>query len=132
MVTMPLPRGIARINRSFTNHLTRPLAGHLPGMGVVTHQGRSSGRTYHTPVNVFRRDARLLFALTYGQGDWVLNVLHAGEASVLTRGVTRRVANPSVVTDPAHDGLPLPVRLVLGLIGADELLMVDDAGPVGR
>lgn len=41
-----LGRGMARFNRSVTNHLTRRLAGRVPGMAVVIHCGRRSGREY--------------------------------------------------------------------------------------
>ena len=50
-----------------------------PGMGVITHRGRRSGRIYETPVNVFRRSDGYVVALTYRAGaDWVRNVLTAG------------------------------------------------------
>ena len=47
---MPLPPGLARFNRSVTNHVTRPLIAHLPYGAVVVHRGRRSGREYRTPV----------------------------------------------------------------------------------
>jgi deazaflavin-dependent oxidoreductase (nitroreductase family) len=126
---MPLPRSIARFNKSVTNRLSGAVAGHMPGFGIVIHRGRRSGRTYRAPVNVFRRPGGYRFALTYGRGDWVRNVLDAGEAVLFTRGRTRRIANPVIVRDPSHDGFPLPVRLVLRAIRADEVLRADDVGP---
>jgi deazaflavin-dependent oxidoreductase (nitroreductase family) len=80
---------MARFNRQVLNHLTRPLASHLPGFGVIIHHGRRSGRTYETPVNVFRRSDSYV-ALTYGAGaDWVRNVLTAGVCELITH--SRRV-----------------------------------------
>jgi hypothetical protein len=60
-----LGRGIARFNRQVLNRLTRPLARHLPGFGVIIHRGRRTDRLYKTPVNVFRHDGDYVVALTY-------------------------------------------------------------------
>ena len=86
---MPLPRSIARVNRRVTNRLLGGLAQRLPGFGVVVHKGRTSGRQYRTPVNVFRRGDRYIIALTYGpNADWVRNVLADGGCTLETRGRT--------------------------------------------
>jgi hypothetical protein len=70
-VNSTLARRIAHVNKHFTNRLTRPLAPHLPGFGVVMHVGRRSGRTHETPTNVFRRRDGFVVALTYGRNsDW--------------------------------------------------------------
>ncbi len=36
------------------------------GFAIISYDGRTSGRTYRTPMNVLRRDGDYLFALTYG------------------------------------------------------------------
>ena len=73
---MPFPRWLARVNSLFTNRLLGPLASRAPGMGVIVHVGRKTQRQYRTPVMVFRRDNRLIIALTYGRNsEWVQNVL---------------------------------------------------------
>ncbi|MET1001769.1 MAG: nitroreductase family deazaflavin-dependent oxidoreductase [Acidimicrobiia bacterium] len=122
---MPLPQSLARFNKKMTNRVTRPFVTWLPGFGLVIHRGRKSGRIYSNPVNVFRRAGGYDIALTYGQGDWVKNVLAAGSAQVHTRGVTHDVVNPRVVMDATHADFPAPVRMVLRLIEADEFLRVD-------
>src|SRR5438552_13414146 len=76
---MPLPRAITRFNRSFLNRLLAPAARYLPAFGVIVHRGRKTGRAYRTPVNMFKRPDGYVIALTYGVGDWVRNVLAAGE-----------------------------------------------------
>jgi hypothetical protein len=83
---------------------------------------------YRTPVNVFRRRGGFQLALTYGRGDWVLNVLRAGEAELLTRGRLHRIGRPVIVHDPNHTAFPVPVRLALRAIHADEVLRADDLG----
>ena len=75
---MPLPKRLARFNRRVTNPVLRHVASWAPGFAVVHHVGRRSGHAYRTPVNVFKRDGRYVFALTYGKdSDWVRNVLAA-------------------------------------------------------
>jgi deazaflavin-dependent oxidoreductase (nitroreductase family) len=123
---MPLPASVARFNKQVTNRITPPFARHLPGFGIVVHQGRRSERTYRTPVNAFRRPGGYVFALTYGRDpDWVRNVLAAGWARLVTRGQEHVVTDPRIVNDPTRIAVPAPVRLVLRAIGVDDFLLVD-------
>jgi deazaflavin-dependent oxidoreductase (nitroreductase family) len=126
---MPLPRSVARFNRRYWNKVSRHFAGWLPGFGIVTHTGRNSGRTYETPINVFRTDGGFIIALTYGRADWVKNVMAAGSAEVRTRRRVHEVGNPRIVTAPQHERLPWLARVVLARIDVPEELLVDDAGP---
>ena len=119
---MPLPPALARFNRAATNRLTRWIAPWAPGFGIVTHRGRRSGTTYTTPVNVFRTRDGFSFALTYGMGDWVQNVLHDGTAQLTTRRHRYTLTGPHLVHDPQHTRFPLPVRMTLRLIHADDAL----------
>jgi deazaflavin-dependent oxidoreductase (nitroreductase family) len=124
---MPIPRVVARFNKVVTNRVAGLVAGRLPGFGIITHQGRRSGRTYHTPVNVFRRPGGFVVALMYGGGDWLENVLAAGGAEVRTRGSSHRVHHPRVVNDPTRAMLPVPLRPVLGMLEVDDFLWLDDS-----
>jgi deazaflavin-dependent oxidoreductase (nitroreductase family) len=124
---MPLPRSVARFNRAVTNPVAQRVAGRLPGFALVIHEGRTSGRTYRTPVNVFRRPSGWEFALTYGQGDWVRNVVKAGGGRLVTHGRTHRFTNPILVERASHRRMPLPVRWMLRVAGVDQSLLVDDA-----
>jgi deazaflavin-dependent oxidoreductase (nitroreductase family) len=123
---MPLPRSLAEFNRRHTNKVSRHVAGWLPGFGIVIHSGRRSGRTYETPVNVFRSKGGFLFALTYGRADWVQNVMAAGSAQLRHRGKVHEIANPMIVAAPRHPDLPLVPRTILTWIDVHEELRVDD------
>ena len=91
----------------------------MPGFAILTHRGRTSGRTYRTPVNVWRRGDRFVFFLTYGPDvQWVKNVLAAGEASIHTRGRDLRLADPELIHDPQRDLAPAPIRAVGRVIQA--------------
>lgn len=120
---MALPSWVARFNRHVTNRITQPFAGWLPGFGIVIHQGRKSGRTYRTPVNVFRDGNDDIFVLTYGaKTDWVRNVVAAGRTEMLTRGQRVRLTNPRLFTDSSKRWAPLPVRQFLRLAGVSECM----------
>jgi deazaflavin-dependent oxidoreductase (nitroreductase family) len=120
---MPIPIAVASFNKKVTNRITGPFAGHLPGFAIVIHRGRTSGRTYRTPVNAFRQDGDVLFVLTYGPDvDWVRNVEAAGECDIETRGRTVHLIQPRRFTDPARGAVPGPVRMILGLIDVDEFM----------
>jgi len=49
-------------NRVF-NPLTTAAAGVLPGFGVLSHVGRTSGRTHRTPLLVVRREGDYVVGL---------------------------------------------------------------------
>src|SRR5262249_51430114 len=120
---MAAPRWLARFNRRVTNHITGPVAPHLPGFGVVLHSGRTTHRRYRTPVNVLRRPSGFVVALTYGRdSSWVRNVLANGGRELVTRGRTWRLTQPHLVHDERHRFVPAPARLVLSLIHADDFL----------
>jgi deazaflavin-dependent oxidoreductase (nitroreductase family) len=125
---MPFPRTLARWNKAGLNRLTKHTAPRTPGMGVVIHRGRRSGRRYETPVNVFRTEDGFLFALTYGPGsDWVKNVLAADGGELRTRGRTVRVVAPRLVHDESRRGIRPLERQVLRLIGVADFLAVKAA-----
>ena len=116
-------RWLAKINIVLTNPITSLFAGWLPGFGILTHVGRKSGKVYRTPVNVFRASNGFIIALTYSsQSEWVKNVLAAGGCELRTRGKKYQLFAPKVVRDATRGRFPIPVRLVLRVVGADEYM----------
>jgi deazaflavin-dependent oxidoreductase (nitroreductase family) len=116
-------RWLAKINIAFTNRITGLFAGWLPGFGILTHVGRKSGKVYRTPVNVFRPSNRFIIALTYSsQSEWVKNVVAAGGCKLKTRGKKYQLSAPKIVRDPTRRRFPIPVRIVLRIVGADEYM----------
>lgn len=121
----PLPRRLARANKRLLNKVLRHAAPRLPGFALLTHRGRTSGRAYTIPVNVFERDGRYVFALTYGaRTDWVRNVLAAGGCCIVTRGRRIELTDPRLEGDPARLWAPPVVRQILGVVHADETLVL--------
>ena len=116
-------RWLGKINIAFTNRITGLFAGWLPGFGILTHVGRKSGKVYRTPINVFLASNGFIIALTYSsQSEWVKNVLAAGGCELKTRGKKYQLAAPKIVHDPTRRRFPLPVRVVLRIVGADEYM----------
>ena len=100
------------VNR-YVNPVTRPAAKKLPSFAILTHRGRSTGHTYRTPVNVFRRGDEYFFFLTYGSDvHWVKNVLANGSCSIETRGRIVELVEPRLITDPELRPAPPHVRFI--------------------
>jgi len=122
---MPIPKRVARWNKVGVNRVVQHVAPWLPGLALVVHRGRRSGRTYRTPVNVFGTDDGFIMALTYGPDtDWVKNVQAAGGCELRTRGRVVRVAQPRVYRDETRRGIRPVERQVLRLIGVADFLPV--------
>jgi deazaflavin-dependent oxidoreductase (nitroreductase family) len=120
---MPIPRAVGRWNKAGLNRITRHIAPWMPGLGVVIHRGRRSGRCYRTPVSVFPAGDGYVFALTYGPDtDWVKNVLAAGGCGLQTRGRTIRLTSPRMYRDPGRRGIRPPERQVLRALNVADFL----------
>jgi deazaflavin-dependent oxidoreductase (nitroreductase family) len=126
-MTAKPPRPPLAVIRPFTTHVFNPISRlfvkWLPGFAILRYRGRTSGKPYRTPMNVFRRDDDWVFALTYGSDvQWVKNVLAAGGAT-LEKGRTRiHLVDPELIVDPERRLMPFPVRQVLGLMRVSEFM----------
>jgi deazaflavin-dependent oxidoreductase (nitroreductase family) len=118
-------RWVAAFNLAVTNRITSRFAARTPGFGILTHVGRKSGRVYRTPVNVFTEPEGFLIALTYGQeSEWVKNVLATGGCQLETRRVLYQLSASTIVHDPSRRRFPLFVRIILGIIGANDFMQL--------
>ncbi len=102
----------------FTKRVVSPVArlfaGWMPGFGLLTYAGRTTGRIYHLPINVFQRGDRYIFALTYGSdSQWVRNVMAAGGCEIRIRGRNIRLVEPELIVDPEVVLVPQPARFFL-------------------
>jgi deazaflavin-dependent oxidoreductase (nitroreductase family) len=123
---VPFPRRLARFNRRVTNRLAVPIAGRVPGLGVVVHTGRRSGRLYRAPVCAFRRPGGYVIALVYGaESDWPKNVLAAGGCTLLTHGAAVPLTAPRRVHTGRHRSVSAPARAVLRMLGVRDYLELD-------
>lgn len=125
---MPIPRAIAKANRTGLNRLTRRFAGRIPPFVLLTHTGRRSGKTYTVPLMAFRGSGpdQVVIALTYGETtDWQKNIEAGGPASLITRGITRPIVGfRTADRAEAHAAMPWIVHRILDLLGADRVAVV--------
>lgn len=122
---MPIPHRVARFNKRFTNRILTPIVTRLPWFVVVQHTGRTSGRTFRTPVAAFRHYDGLVIALTYGPDtQWVRNVLANDGCRIDRRGEIIEMTSPRLIHDPDHRLVPRFVRLPLRLLNAPDVLVL--------
>ena len=120
---MPMPRWVAQVNRRVFNkaELKR---GVRP---VLTHVGRSSGKTYQVPLDAHPVDNGYLFVLVYGSGsDWVKNILATGTARLKIDGDEFELVSPRLVTkDVAWQQLPATMKAPPSFLRVTEFLQMD-------
>jgi deazaflavin-dependent oxidoreductase (nitroreductase family) len=124
---MPLPRWLARVNKRVFN----PIEIRRGVRPVLVHVGRSSGKTYRTPLDAHPLADGYLFIPMYGpRSDWVRNVLAAGAARLLLSGKEIELESPRIVKQ--RDVWPLlltPTKPPPGISGDSELLKADVCRP---
>lgn len=100
---MPYPRWLAEINKRLFNPRSIK-KGRYP---VVTHVGRTSGKTYQTPLDAYPTKTGYVLVSRYGpESDWVQNILAADHATLRVDGRQHRVGSPRLVSlDVALDQL---------------------------
>ena len=120
---MPIPKQVARWNKAGLNRVTRHIAPRMPGLGLIVHRGRRSGREYRTPVQVFAAPDGFIVALTYGMDtDWLRNIQAAGGGLLRTRGLTFQVTEPRVYHDEERTGIRPAERQMLRLLGVADFV----------
>ncbi|MDP3891922.1 nitroreductase family deazaflavin-dependent oxidoreductase [Nocardioides sp.] len=120
---MPMPRWWGHINKRVFN--PRAIAsGRWP---VLTHVGRTSGRTYRTPLDAHPVVGGYVFVLVYGSGsDWVRNVLAAGGARLCVEGEEVELTAPRLVgEEEAFHALADEVARPPKLLRISEFLRMD-------
>jgi hypothetical protein len=109
------------LNKKIFNLVTLKFAGssHSP-ISIIRHVGRRSGTRYATPVVMVPFGDKFIFALPYGtEVDWYRNVQAAGRGTVVWHGKEYLVEDPEpLVVRTGLPGLPLAIRLILPIVGA--------------
>jgi deazaflavin-dependent oxidoreductase (nitroreductase family) len=124
---MPLPRFAARIQKRVFNPLARLWAPLVPGYGLIVHTGRRSGRTYRTPLNVFRVPGGFAVVIAYGrESDWLRNLRAANSAELIKLRRRYTVSNPRIASyAEVRTTLPLYGRLISKGTNSPDVLLVD-------
>jgi deazaflavin-dependent oxidoreductase (nitroreductase family) len=107
--------------------LARPLAGRrmIPLYAILEHRGRTSGIVRRTPVVARRTPDGFIIPMPFGAStQWTLNVLAAGEATIVWKGREWHVQDPRVVgIDEAGAALGT-FRRAAGRLGIEQYLAV--------
>mgnify|MGYP001825776081 CR=1 FL=1 len=121
---MPMPLWWGHVNKRIFN--PRELKkGQRP---TLTHVGRSSGKTYVTPLDAHPVDGGYMFILVYGsKSDWVQNILASGEAILQKDGDTVALAKPRVVRGDVAWPILGEDKKPPGFLKVDEFLRMDVA-----
>ena len=99
---MPMPSWFGHINKRIFN----PMELRKGQRPVLRHLGRSTGKTYRTPLDAHAVDGGFLFILVYGPGsDWVRNALAAGSAVLELDGRDIPLDTPRLI--PMTEALPM-------------------------
>ncbi len=119
---MPVPMWVAKVNRRFLNPM-EVKKGERP---VIIHDGRSSGKTYHTPLDAHPVDGGYVFILMYGSGsDWVENILASGSASLSIDGDEIALVSPRLISKDAARELLEDDVMPPGFLKVTEFLQMD-------
>ena len=120
---MPLPRWLAHINKRVFN----PMEVHRGARPVLIHTGRSSGKTYRTPLDAHRLPDGYLFIPLYGpRTDWVKNVLAAQAAQLSIDGHEIELQSPRLVKKKdIWPMVPTTNKTPPGISSESELLRMD-------
>ena len=123
---MPIPKFVAMVNKRLFNpaELKR---GVRP---VLTHVGRSSGKTYRTPLDAHRIESGYFFILVYGSdSDWVLNILASGTAKLAIDGDQFDLVSPRLISkDEAWQLLSEMTKEPPNFLKVTDYLRMDIAG----
>ena len=111
-VPMRFPVWFENLQIKYINPIAIPLARVVPGITVIRHRGRKSGKAYETAISAYRKGSTVAIMLAHGKTNWVKNILAAGEADLTLGGRDVHLVNPRIVAAGTNDAsLPLMARI---------------------
>ena len=111
-VPMKFPVWFENFQIKYINPVAVPIARFMPGITVIKHRGRKSGRHFETAVSAYRKGNTVAIMLAHGKTNWVKNILAAGHADITLRGREVHLVNPRLVAAGTDDpALPRMARL---------------------
>lgn len=81
-VPMKFPPWFENFQIKYINPVAVPIARFVPGVTVIKHRGRKSGKNFETAVSAYRNGHTVAIMLMHGKTNWVKNILAAGEADI--------------------------------------------------
>lgn len=118
-VPMIFPVWFEKLQIKYINPLLRPLSKRMPGLAVIKHRGRTSGKEYETIITPYRKGTVVTIGLAHGKTNWAKNVLAAGEAELQMGRETLHLVRPRVLPAGTEDpSLPKMAQMLLKRSGA--------------
>ncbi|MGI9125859.1 MAG: nitroreductase family deazaflavin-dependent oxidoreductase [Mycobacterium sp.] len=96
-VPMKFPVWFENLQIKYINPIAVPIARFMPGITVIKHRGRKSGRAFETAVTAYRKGDTVAIMLAHGKTNWVKNILAAGEAEIRLGRRDLHLVNPRIV-----------------------------------
>lgn len=121
---MPMPGWWRHLNKLIFNPLTLRKE---HNWALITHNGRTSGKSYTTPVEAIPVPGGFAVFLMYGRKtDWAQNLLANGTGVILTDGKPFSLSSPRIVqlADIASE-LPADLKMPPSLLRVKELIRFD-------
>lgn len=111
-VPMKFPPWFENFQIKYINPIAVPIARVIPGITVIKHRGRSSGKAFETPVSAYRKGRTVAIMLAHGKTNWVKNIMAAGAADIRLGRRDLHLVNPRIVEAGTDDpSLPRMARL---------------------
>ena len=112
-VPMKFPPWFENFQIKYINPVAVPIARFMPGITVISHRGRKSGKHFQTAVTAYRKGDTVAIMLAHGKTNWVKNILASGEADIRLRGRDVHLINPRIVEAGSDETeLPFMARMV--------------------
>ena len=119
---MPYPRWLAKINKRVFN----PKAIRKGDYPVITHVGRTSGRSYQTPLDAYPTKTGYVMVARYGRNsDWVRNVLAAETATLRIDGELVSLSSPRLVSQKEALDVLISDEPPTDFTKADDFVLMD-------
>ena len=123
-VPMKFPVWLENVLIRYINPVAVPITRFTPGITVIKHRGRKSGKDYTSAISAYRKGSTVAIGLLHGKTNWVKNILAAGEADLTLGGRDVHLVNPRIVAAGTDDpSLPPMMRIVarrgVGVFAAD-------------
>lgn len=111
-VPMRFPVWFENFQIRHINPIAIRLARFTPGITVISHRGRKTGRRLETAVSAYRKGDVVAIMLAHGKTNWVKNVLAAGEADIRLGRRDVHLVRPRIVGAGTDDpSLPPAARI---------------------
>ena len=122
---MPVPKWVAQINKRVFNKMELK-RGKRP---VIIHVGRTSGKTFYTPLDAHKVDGGYVFFCMYGaDSDWVKNVMAAGRATLKIQDEQLELVSPRLISrEEARQQVGAGTNIQPGRVKGIEYLRMDTA-----